>query len=273
MAYPGSILAIPAPMTIVEFTTAGSSTWTVPAGVKRVFVTVVGGGGAGGAASSTTVGSGGGGAGAVYYRWPLSVTPGAVLPYVVGAGGVGAINTVGGTGTASSFAGMMATPGKGGSNLASIAGGGDGGSFGGVTCSGAVSWSAGITGVAATSPTIDTTLSWLYGTAAFPGAGGGAGGTISYGLPWGGGVLVGGTSGSFTNTQTYNGGPGAGGFAFGPSITSAVGGTGSANSGAAAISPTAGGANSGSGGGGVGAAASAYVAGGNGGSGYIMIEY
>lgn len=66
-------------------------TFTVPAGVTRIEVTVVGGGGCGGDAQNT-IGSagpsagGGGGAGAVYIT-VIEVQPGEVFPLTIGAGG------------------------------------------------------------------------------------------------------------------------------------------------------------------------------------------
>jgi len=46
--------------TVVQFTSLGTTTWTVPAGISEVEVLVVGGGGGGGGGNG---GAGGGGAG------------------------------------------------------------------------------------------------------------------------------------------------------------------------------------------------------------------
>ena len=66
--------------------TVGSYTWTVPANVTKIKVTVVGGGGAGAdvASSSTAAGGGGGGGTAIKI---FTVTPGQQIPLVAGAAG------------------------------------------------------------------------------------------------------------------------------------------------------------------------------------------
>lgn len=82
----------------VVFSTPGSTTWTVPAGVYRVKVTVVGAGGGGGFTSSGDHG-GGGGAGAVAEKH-FTVVPGTVFSFTVGAHGVGKSSGSDGAGTA-----------------------------------------------------------------------------------------------------------------------------------------------------------------------------
>jgi len=72
---------------VVKFTSTGSTTWTVPAGVNQVEVLVVGAGGAGGAGIASQGDGGGGGGGGVVYNPYFNVTPGAVLNVTVGAGG------------------------------------------------------------------------------------------------------------------------------------------------------------------------------------------
>ena len=74
------------------FTTSGN--WTVPAGVTKATVTCVGGG--------AQNGTGGG-----YIKRTVSVTPGAIIPVTVGAGGVSSA-TVGGT---SQFGSLLAAYG------------------------------------------------------------------------------------------------------------------------------------------------------------------
>ena len=74
--------------TTVSFTTAGSHTWTAPAGVTRITVEVWGGGGAGGTASgSGSVGGVGGGGGGAYARSTITVTPGLTYNLYVGVAG------------------------------------------------------------------------------------------------------------------------------------------------------------------------------------------
>lgn len=104
----------------VTFTTAGSNSWTCPAGVFEVLAECWGGGGAGG--GSNSAGSNGTGGGGGEYRSGLvPVTPGSVYSPVVGTGGAGvAGNFSGGNGTRSSFTGdggvqVAGNPGTGGS--------------------------------------------------------------------------------------------------------------------------------------------------------------
>ena len=73
------------------FTTPGTTTWTVPAGVYEVTVEAIGGGGAGSSGSGSVGGAGGGGGG--YVRGTIAVTPGTQEEIVVGAGGSGSGGT------------------------------------------------------------------------------------------------------------------------------------------------------------------------------------
>lgn len=68
------------------FTTSGSHSWTVPAGVFSVCAVCVGGGGPGGVGS---VNASGGGGGALAWRNNIPVTPGALLTITVGNGSSG----------------------------------------------------------------------------------------------------------------------------------------------------------------------------------------
>jgi hypothetical protein len=94
----GSSIA-PAGFTRVQvYATPGSYNFTVPAGVTRVKVTVTGGGSAGeGGGDNPYPGSGAGTA----LKWIDGLTPGQVIPVVVGAGGVPFPGNP--VGTASSF--------------------------------------------------------------------------------------------------------------------------------------------------------------------------
>jgi len=116
----------------VAFDTPGSGTWIVPDGVYSVTVQVWGGGGAGGSAfsgvaTSNTQARGGGGAGGSFAGSTLSVTPGQVINYTVGKGGIASPEgfvhqTFGGAG-GSSFASLnntivvSALGGQGGENV------------------------------------------------------------------------------------------------------------------------------------------------------------
>lgn len=72
------------------FTTPGTTTFTVPAGVTTVSAVVVGGGGGGSASTlaSNGISGGGGGGGGLSYG-TFSVTAGETLTVIVGAGGTG----------------------------------------------------------------------------------------------------------------------------------------------------------------------------------------
>lgn len=62
-----------------DFTTPGTTTWTVPAGVNSVTIQCVGGGGAGGSGRGNSDRGAGGGAGGQYASSTIAVTPGQVF--------------------------------------------------------------------------------------------------------------------------------------------------------------------------------------------------
>jgi len=98
--------------TMYEERFTSSSSWTVPSGVTKVWVTMIGGGG-GGAGGGSYWGFAGG-QGAVVNE-QLSVTAGASISYTVGAGGNGGSATSGGDGgSASTFSTLTANGGYGG---------------------------------------------------------------------------------------------------------------------------------------------------------------
>lgn len=119
-------------VTYQDFTTAGSGNVTVPVWATHAEVHVIGGGGAGASIGTSWTGGGGGAGG--HGCGVISVTPGAAMPYVVGAGGTqaGGIGLPGTAGAASSFGGITAQGGGGGSSSSTVTAGGAGGS-----CSGA----------------------------------------------------------------------------------------------------------------------------------------
>lgn len=98
--------------TVLTFSSVGSCTWSVPAGVTNVRALVIGGGGSGG--KSTNVGgSGGGGAGAMVVHSSFTIS--GTITVVVGAGG--ATRTTydqGNAGSSSSLAALTAIGGGGG---------------------------------------------------------------------------------------------------------------------------------------------------------------
>ena len=119
------------PLSRAEIILSGSGNWTVPVGVYRLRITGCGGGGAGGGSTSNGVGAGGGaGATGILYQ---DVTPGQIIPYSVGSGGVG--NTgIGGSGATTTWAGMSCGGGiRGDGGSADIALGRSGGSISGAT--------------------------------------------------------------------------------------------------------------------------------------------
>jgi hypothetical protein len=85
--------------TTVPFTSQGTTTWTVPAGVTSVKIECWGAGGAGGGAANANNSTGKGGGGGAYARVnSLTVVPGQTLTVTVGAGGSGANAANGGSG-------------------------------------------------------------------------------------------------------------------------------------------------------------------------------
>lgn len=82
------------------FTTTGTHTFIVPAGVTSISFAVIGAGG-GGAVGSENFGAGGGGACA--YRNNVTVTPGQSITVFVGAGGAGAPSTLLNSASAGNF--------------------------------------------------------------------------------------------------------------------------------------------------------------------------
>lgn len=83
------------------FSTAGTSSFTVPAGVTKIMVEVWGAGGGGAGTNSGYAAGGGGGA---YGKQFITVTPGTAYSVVVGTGGAaGTAGVAGGNGGLSSF--------------------------------------------------------------------------------------------------------------------------------------------------------------------------
>lgn len=178
------------------YKSAGVFTWTVPAGVKKVWVTVIGGGGGGGRAGASGAGSGGGGGGG-WAQKLVDLSSVTSVTVTVGAGGAGSTveGGIGDTGATSSFGTYLsATGGIGGMGNAA-AGLANGPGNGGVGAGGDFNTSLGVGHVS-------------YGTVG--GSGGGPGGRCTQGpYPGNGGMGPGGGgSGAYYG---YNGGPGAAG--------------------------------------------------------------
>lgn len=185
------------------FTSTG--TFTIPADVTAVKVTVVGGGGGGGGAQADGFAAGCGGGGGAAIKYLTGLTPSGTLAVTVGAGGAGgAYNgtaTTGGTSSVASGTQSITTvsatggAGGGGSAVSGIAGG-----LGGLGSSG------------------DLNIAGGGGSAGNASSGAGAGGSSIFG---------GGASGRFagaTNAGRAYGGGGAGSSG----NTSASGGAGAA---------------------------------------------
>ena len=105
--------------------TAGTYSFTVPAGVTSISAVCVGAGGGGGGSeyNASQAGSGGGGGGLAYVN-DIATTPGESLTVIVGAGGtIGVANNQSGTGGLSNV--------KRGATVLVEASGGGGGGFGG----------------------------------------------------------------------------------------------------------------------------------------------
>ena len=220
------------------YTTAGTYSWTAPAGVTSVCVVCVGGG------SSGAFGNGGGG-GALAYGNNISVTPGQSYTVVAGAGNV----NPGGQSYFGSAALLYANGGNGNSGGAGGGtarnGGGNGGNSGGQSCGpggggggGGYAGNGGNGGDGTCPP--GTVGDWNWGGPSSGGSGGAGGGgagsssvnsvsgEASYSGGYGGGVgiLGQGTSGAGIPDAFYqaNGNPGSGGS--GASYGGGSGGTG-----------------------------------------------
>lgn len=185
---------------VANFTTPGTYTWIVPAGITSVSVTVIGGGGGGGlgrtgqdeAGETVLFGGGGGGGGGVTFANNVPVTPGSSITVTVGRGGSGSVTfSPGDQGTNSSFLAYIAG-GGGGGYAADFNSGGAGGNAGGA------GGGKGGNGSGRNGGTGGSTLASPYGT-------GGAGGRSNAAGAWGrnGAVLIqyGITGGVAQNTQ------------------------------------------------------------------------
>lgn len=157
---------------LVVFSAAGVTSWTVPEGVKRVKVTVIGGGGGGAKNAAASAGPGGGGGGGIAIKM-VSLIGTSSVSVTVGAGGAGATidGNDGVAGGASSFGAFCSATGGSGGLAAS------GGGAGGVGSSGDINASVGSGGVS-TRTAADTGAQGGYG-----GGGSSAGGTAGTTLP------------------------------------------------------------------------------------------
>lgn len=242
------------------FNTAGTQTYTVPAGVTSIIVKTWGGGGGGGGGG--TSGNGGNGGGGGYSQSTIAVTPGESLTVGVGAGGGAGDWSSGGGGTLSGDGGGgggYSVVKRGGTSLliAPGGGGGGGGDNSSTTTGGNGGAGGGTNGINGSS-----SLS-ANGGAAGTGSAGGNGGSGGDNNGSNGGSLIGGAGADGRSNQGSDGSKTNGGSPDGGN-----GGTGDENG-----NGWGGGGGGGSGfygaGGGSGAlAGNAGGGGGGGGSGY-----
>jgi hypothetical protein len=173
--FPAQPIPVPPVIGQVAYTTAGTYSWTAPAGVTSVSVVAVGAGGS----ASVYYGAGGGG-GALAYKNSISVVPGNTYTVVVGGAGSvpTTVNVTGGSGGASSFTAafgtLTASGGAGGQGTPKN--GGAGGAPTGVYDGGGSGGAGGSNLNAAAS--------------AYAGGGGGAGGYTGNGGAGGGGASI-----------------------------------------------------------------------------------
>ncbi|MCW5118609.1 hypothetical protein B7L17_011630 [Burkholderia cenocepacia] len=128
-----SVAALAVTHGMAQFTSSG--TFTVPANVTNLKVTLIGGGASGGgcfsASTYANAAGGGGGAGGIAIGW-FAVTPGQSIPYTIGAGGPPVSNgsSFGGTSSISLF-GLTANGGNPSTLSNSSSPGGSGGTASG----------------------------------------------------------------------------------------------------------------------------------------------
>jgi len=228
-----------------SYTTPGTYSWVVPAGVTSVSVVAIGGGGGGGTGASAQGGGSGGGLG---YKNNYSVTPGASITVVVGTGGpTGScggqsyfVNTsiasgAGGTtyAVASSGGSHLGTGGGCGGRVYPLSGGGGAAGYSGLGGAGGYASStngvsgAGGGGGGGGSTILNDTLcstiyySWYSGRAGGGGVGlfgqgsNGSGGTTSYSATKGGGGSGGANGNCGPGSGPASAAPGGTGGAYG----------------------------------------------------------
>jgi prepilin-type N-terminal cleavage/methylation domain-containing protein len=257
-----SCATVAATYTVVPFTTVGTTSWTVPAGVTAVEYLVVAGGGGGGASNGHAGGGGGGG-----FRTATGFAVSGSVTVTVGAGGAGGSpagsDVVGGNGSNSVFSSIVSHGGGGGGRYSS-AKGSDGGSGGG----GGDGTGGQNGGTASSGEGYDGGP----GVVTYGGGGGGGADQAGYSANAGGNSHYGGAGkySSITGTSTPYAG-GGGGTCYSGSPIHGQGGVGGGGAGGN-NNGTAGTANTG-GGGGAGGWTNVAGVGGVGGSGIVVIKY
>jgi hypothetical protein len=232
-----------------EFTASG--TFTPPANVTSLWVTMIGAGGGGATNILAASGGGGGGAGELIANHPVICVAGSPITVTIGAKGTGGVAAAGsaqpGTdGGNSSFGSVIIA--NGGKGAAVGTNGASGGGFGGKT---------GVAGIGG--------LGVAEATTYFGGSSSGGGGTTTTtaGFPGGGaGGYTGGAGGATASTQAGGGG--------GASTVYGVGGAGGAGG---SIGVDAAVTSYGAGGGGGGGHVTTTVGGGAGCAGYCLVQW
>lgn len=179
---------------VQTFTSNG--TFTIPAGITSVKVTVIGaGGGGGGSDAGATFNGSGGGSGGSAIKWLSGLTPANTLTVTVGTGGTVTSGAAGGNGVASSVASgtqvittITANGGSGGGSAAGVLVGGAGATAG-------TGGDLNLAGISAANAAPIATMSNWGG----PGAAsilGGGGGTVFAGAGVTGNAFGGGGSGA-----------------------------------------------------------------------------
>ncbi|MDB4335703.1 hypothetical protein OAA03_00420 [bacterium] len=215
------VMTVPTPAGDSEYTTAGTYTFTVPAGVSNVSVVCIGAGGTNGIGNSGQAGAGA----ALAFRNGVSVTAGQTATVVVG-GSSGRSGNNGQTGGSSSFqySGTTTTAGGGGGGGGDGAQGGSGGSGGtrsGTNNGGGNGGNGGTDNQNAGGP-------GGGGAGGYSGNGGaGAGGYAGTASTNGSGGSGGGGGGGGKGGTNEGGGGGGGGVGFYGEGSSGAGGTGS----------------------------------------------
>jgi len=220
----------------VDVTLTGSGNWTVPGGqavgtARIITVECFGGGGAGGAGTSASGGGGGGGGGAYSKKTAIAVTPGQVIPYVCGAGGIKNNTGTGGAGQDTTFNTnvCVADGGLGGEAYASMAGGAGGAEANciGDASSQAKGGNGGLANITYGGGGGESgnfaSPNYVDGNAGSAGSAGGAGGTGTTGYDGGAGAAA---HGQGSDAPSYAGGGGGGGHMSGGAEYGGTGGPG-----------------------------------------------
>ena len=187
-----------------------SRNWTVPASIWRIRVSGVGGGGGAGGGDPTHCGSGGGAGG--WFRKIISVVPGQVINFTVGAGGVSNAgdNPAGGGGTTSVTIGATTyCTGTGGQGGTAGNGTDNPGGAGGVASGGDQNETGGYGGDAYYSNV--TSQFGGYGGASYYGGGGRAATNAISTIAMNGQASGSGAGGTYFNSGNVSGGTGASG--------------------------------------------------------------